>query len=597
MTWVRFLWGYVSPRKRLLVALGACAIVMAAAELSIPWLIKQAIDAALDEGARIDLDAWLAATLGILAALYAAHVILLRVGAHLTLDCSYLLRGRLFEHIHAQAPPFFQRHRTGELIHRVTSDTKVFETETASLIREVPGELVVMVGVIAMMLVLHMGLALAVLVFMIAAAAVTGYLGQPLPSIRRSAQRVGARLSARIQETIAGVRTVQAFGNERHELARLDEQNRRIRDLELKEGKVYALMEPLGDMVELLGLVLLVWYGGHLIIAGTITAGTLVAFIAYMEILARPLGHAEGYYRSAQSSRAVGQRIQELLDDREELPASGRHAGSGNPPSIQIAEISFRHAGAERNVLHGVSFAVGSGEVVAVAGRNGAGKSTLMDLVLRFYDPTDGRILGEGVDLRDWSIHAWRRSAGVMTQDVFLFHGTILENIAYGRPDATSWEIEQAVRDSGLDRLMRRFPNGLAAVVGERGTQLSGGERQSIALARLFLRRPKLLILDEPTAHLDGEALQLVATALQRLMNGRTSFIVTHNPEMIRLADRVLFLEGGQLAGEGSHDLLYMENARYRALWEEGSRARQGRDGASPAASAGIHALPLTPRS
>ncbi|MDQ3950313.1 MAG: ABC transporter ATP-binding protein/permease [Gemmatimonadota bacterium] len=585
MKWARFLWHYISYRKDLLVALIACAVVMAAAELSIPWLIKEAIDAVLDDTASIDLNSWLAVSLGVLAALYLAHVLLLRTAAHMVLHCSYNFRARLFAHIHSQALPFFQRHRTGELTHRVTSDAKIFETEAAQLVRDVPGELVVVLGVVTMMVMLHPGLALAVLAFMIVTAAVTSYLGQPLPGIRKSAQRVTARLMARFQETLAGVRTVQGFKNERYELSRLDEENRRIRDLELKEGKVFAFMEPLGDMIELLGLVLLVWYGGYLIIDDKITAGTLVAFIAYMEILARPLGRAEAYYRSVQSSRAVGERLQELLEDREVLPAHGHRLASGDAPSIDVERVSFRHAGGERDVLREVSFTVRPGEVVAVVGRNGAGKSTLMDLLLRFYDPTSGRIRADGADLREWNLEDWRRSAGVMTQDVFLFHGTIIENIAYGRPQATSEEIEQAVRDSGVDRILRRFPKGLETVVGERGTQLSGGERQSIALARLFLRKPKLLILDEPTSHLDGEALQLIRAALRPLMEGCTTFVVTHNPETIQLAERVLFLENGQLVGDSTHDALYSENARYRALWEEGRQARRapGRGGPPPA--------------
>jgi subfamily B ATP-binding cassette protein MsbA len=572
MKWVRFVWSYISYRKTLLTAVMACAVVMAAAELSIPWLIKEAIDAVLGESDTINLDSWLALTLGILSVLYLARTLLLQAAAHMMLHCSYRLRQRVFAHIHSQGLPFFQRHRTGELMHRVTSDIKIFESETAPVFRDVPGELVVAVGVIILMMMLHVGLALAVIAFITIAAALTSLLGQPLPSIRKSAQRVAARLSSKFQETIAGVRTVQSFTNERYELARLDEENRTIRNLELREGKVHAFMEPLGDMIELLGLVLLVWYGGYLIVADTITAGTLVAVIAYMEILARPLGNAEADYRSVQSSRAVTERLQELLDDRDTLPSYGERLGSGAAPSIDVEHASFRYVGGERDVLRDISFSVRPGEVVALAGRNGAGKSTLMDLLLRFYDPTDGRILAEGVDLRQWNLEAWRRSAGVMTQDVFLFHGTIVENISYGRPEATADEIERAVRDSGLDRLLRRFPKGLQTIVGERGTQLSGGERQSIALARLFLRKPKLLILDEPTSHLDGEALQIIRAALRPLMAGCTSFIITHNRETVQLADRVLFLENGQLVGDDTHEVLHRANVRYRGLWEEEGR-------------------------
>src|SRR5216117_338350 len=213
-------------------------------------------------------------------------------------------------------------------------------------------------------------------------------------------------------------------------LPQLHLENRKILEVELREGKVYALMEPLGDLMELLGLVLVVWYGGHRIMTGEITAGTLVAFIAYMEILARPLGNAEIYYRAVQATRAVGGRLQELLDDHERLQPHGGKRLSGEAWPITVDGISFRHATSERDVLRDVSFTVAPGEAVAIAGRNGAGKSTLLDLLLRFYDPTAGRIVVGSVDLRECDLDSWRQAVGIMGQDVFLFHGTIAENIA-----------------------------------------------------------------------------------------------------------------------------------------------------------------------
>jgi len=575
MNWMRFVWSYISYRKDLLVALFLCALVMTAAELSVPWLIKEAVDAVLGATVEMNLDRWLLLTMSILAALYVGHVLLLRIAAQLILHCSYNLRRRLYAHIHAQALPFFERHRTGELVHRVTSDTRILEDETGRILHDVPGELVTVVGVTILMVLLHPGLAMLVIGFMVVAAAVAGYLGVPLPGLRRSAQRIAARLTARLQETLAGVRTVQGFRNERYELARLDAENRRILEVELREGEVYALMEPLGDLMELLGLVLVVWYGGHRITTGEITAGTLVAFIAYMEILARPLGNAEIYYRAVQATRAVGGRLQELLDDHERLQPHGGKRLSGEAWPITVDGISFRHATSERDVLRDVSFTVAPGEAVAIAGRNGAGKSTLLDLLLRFYDPTAGRIVVGSVDLRECDLDSWRQAVGIMGQDVFLFHGTIAENIAYGRPEATPEEIDQAVREAGLDRLMQRFPMGLETVVGERGTQLSGGERQAVALARLFLRKPKLLVLDEPTSQLDGEALRHVRTALKSLMAGRTTFLVTHNAETIQLAPRVLFLEEGRLVADSTHEALYAGNASYKALWDEQSNGRR----------------------
>jgi ABC-type multidrug transport system fused ATPase/permease subunit len=582
MSWVRFIRSYLSYRKDLLVALFLCALVMTAAELSVPWLIKEAIDAVLGGAGTLNLDRWMLLTLSILAALYVGHVVLLRIAARLILHCSYNLRRRLYAHIHAQALPFFARHRTGALVHRVTSDTKILEDETGRLLHDIPGELVVVVGVTTLMVVLDPRLAMLVIAFMAVAAAVTGYLGVPLPGLRSSAQRIAARLTARLQETLAGVRTVQGFRNEAHELARLDAENRRILDVELRESRVSALMEPLGDLMELLGLVLVVWYGGHRIVTSEITAGTLVAFIAYMEILARPLGNAEIYYRAVQATRAVGGRLQELLDDHERLQAPGGERLAGEAWPIVVDGVSFRHVGCERDILHDVRFNVAPGEVVAVVGRNGAGKSTLLDLLLRFYDPTAGRIVVGGVELRECDLDFWRRAVGIMAQDVFLFHGTIAENIAYGRPEASREEIEGAVRDAGLDRLMERFPLGLETVVGERGAQLSGGERQAVALARLFLRKPKVLVMDEPTSQLDGEALKHIRTALRSLMAGRTTFLVTHNLETLQLASRVLFLEQGRLVADGTHETLYAGVASYKALWDEQSSVAAKQDGTVP---------------
>lgn len=568
-TWVRFIRSYLSYRKDLLVALFLCALVMTAAELSVPWLIKEAVDAVLGATGTTNLDRWLLLTMSILAVLYVGHVLLLRIAARLILHCSYNLRRRLYAHIHAQALPFFGRHRTGELVHRVTSDTKILEDETGRLVHDVPGEIVLVIGVTSLMVLLDPRLAMLVIGFMAVAAAVTGYLGVPLPGLRSSAQHIAARLTARLQETLAGVRTVQGFKNEGYELARLDAESRRILEVELSESRISAFMEPLGDLMELLGLVLVVWYGGHRIMTGDITAGTLVAFIAYMEILARPLGNAEIYYRAVQATRAVGGRLQELLDDHERLQTPGGERLAGEAWPIVVDGVSFRHATSERDILRDVRFTVAPGEVVALTGRNGAGKSTLLDLLLRFYDPTAGRITVGGVDLRECDLAFWRRAVGIMGQDVFLFHGTIAENIAYGRPGATPEETEQAVRDSGLDRLLRRFPLGLETVVGERGAQVSGGERQAIALARLFVRKPKLLVLDEPTSQLDGEALKHVCTALRSLMAGRTAFLVTHNAETLQLASRVLFLEQGRLIADGTHEALYAGIASYKALWDE----------------------------
>jgi len=566
---VRFFWRYVTYRKDLLTALLGCALVTAAAELTIPWLLRQAIDTALGEMSGTSLEALGLWMIGVIVLLYIAHMALLRVETRMVYEASYDLRRHLYTHIHSQAFAFFQRHRTGELIHRITADVRLFEDNAVELFSDLPFALLTVIGVLTMMALTDLRLVVLVVLFLCVASVITGYLGRPLPALRKSIQGIGTLLTGRLQETLSGIRTVQAFKNERQELARLDEANRSILQMEVQQGKLEASLTPLFELMELLGVVLVVWYGSFLIVQQQITAGALVGFMAYMEILAGPVSRAGDFYRYSQTCRVVGERLQNLLDDHETLPAHGAKRPPDAALDIVAEGVSFQYPRSTRQVLREVSFTVQPGETIALVGRNGAGKSTLLDLLLRFYDPTEGHMLAGGVDLRQWDLDAWRGTVGAMTQDVFLFQATIAENIAYGRLEASRAEIEEAAHASGVAQLVQRFPQGLETVVGERGATLSGGERQLIALARLFLRQPRLLLLDEPTAHLDTEALYQVGVALKQLMAGRTTFLIAHRPETIQLADRILLLDRGRLLASGAHETLLTQSALYRKLLAE----------------------------
>ncbi|TAJ88468.1 ABC transporter ATP-binding protein [bacterium] len=587
-----FLWIF-SARRALLGALLSLAVGVAACELAIPWLLQEAVDVALGHGAPSSLNRIGGMMIAVICGLYVVHCLLLRVEARVLYEGIFRLRQRLYTHLLSQPLAFFSRKRTGELVHRVVSDTSVFEDNAVYLFSDLPFELLTGAGVVTLMALTDVRLAVIVVFFLMVASLVSAYVGRPLPTLRKSLQTVGAAFTARLQEALSGIRTVKSFGRERHEIARLDEENRRFLDLDLKEGRVEAFLLPVFDLMELLGVVLVVWYGAHLMIENRITAGGLVAFLAYMEILAGPVSRADSYYRHFQHCRAVSERLASFLSESEVLPARPAPmlpAGAATEPSsIIFDQVSLTYPGSERPAIDRVSLAIRPGEMVAIVGRNGAGKSTLMDLLLRFYDPTSGRIVIGGSDLRTWDVDQWRETVGIMTQEVFLFHATIEENIAYGRLAASAAEIEACSLEAGLGGLLKRLPTGLQTVVGDRGNRLSGGERQRIALARLFLKNPKVLILDEPTTHLDGEALRDVAQTMVRLSAGRTTFLIAHRPEIICLASRVVLLDNGRVVAEGTHEALFASEPLYASLlasWAR-DRTRRKREGGE-VAGAGV---------
>ena len=581
LTWKGLFWRYVTLRRHLVVTLIVTAAGAAAADVTFPWLLQEGVDTVLGKPTGWTLNEVAVAMVGVIVLLWLGHAVALVIETRFLSAASYQLRRHLHAHILGQPISFFQRHRTGELLHRATSDVGLFETSVAELVSDLPFDAFLVTGILTMMAVKNLRLTVAVVLFLTLATAVTGYLGRPLPTLRKSIQGLGAALASRLQEAISGMRTVQAFGNERHELSRLDESSRQIRELEIRSGTRRAMIKPILGLGELLGAVLGMWYGGHLIMRGEISIGSLVAFMAYVELLVGPINRASDYYRHFQNCRAVGQRLSSLLAERDARPC-GTARSADSSVDIVVERVTFRYPGADGNALRSVSLEVKAAECVALVGRNGAGKSTLLDLLVRFYDPTEGRITAAGIDIRDWDLAAWRAVVGLMSQDVVLFHGTIAENIAYGRADATSAAIERAVHESGCDWVVARLPRGLHTVVGERGTRLSGGERQLIALARLFVRDPRVVLLDEPTAHLDGEALHRVGAALMRLMAGRTTLLVAHRPATIRLASRVVVLDGGTVVAEGTHEALWSEYPLYRALLS--ARGRSGADSAEGAA-------------
>ena len=547
-----FLWIISACRPWVIISLLLCALGLAAAEIAIPWLLYKAVDTALGSGDIAQLDRFGLTMLVIVAGLYLMHSLLLRLETTILQGGLGRLRKELFSTILAQPLSFFTKTQTGHLMHRVVSDTDVLERHASYLFSDLPYEFITVLGVLTAMLVLEPRLALAIISFMLVASIVASHIGQPLPTLRDRAQNAGAAFHARLEEIFNAIRTVKVFGRESDELARLESDNQDIKLLENKTGHVEAVLIPTFYLMEVFGIVFIVWYGAHLIVQGRLTPGGMVAFIAYMELIAGPLSNAGKYHRHFMQCRAVTRRLGEFLSG---LAPKARHEGGRDTPTtapaIVFHAIHFTYPDSKRVALDDVCLGVAAGETIALVGSNGSGKSTLMDLLLRFHEPVSGSISVDGVDLADLDPLAWRNTVGTMSQEAVLFHTSIYENIAYGLSGATHAQILSAAERAGLRDLLARLPEGLDTMVGDRGCRLSGGERQRIALARLFLRDPKILILDEPTTHLDAKSQREVTETLSQLARGRTTFLIEHHPEVREIANRYVMLDAGRLVGSG----------------------------------------------
>ena len=550
------------------------AVAVAACEMLIPWLIAQAIDAALTHHDTKSLDLVGSAILLVVGALYVFHVLYLRAEVGVLYAATFRLRQLLYTRILDQPIGFFARAKSGELNHRVINDVEVLKAHGVYIFSELPFAVLTVVGVLTIMFASDWHLASMTFAFLLIAAAISAWLGRPLPTIRHAIQSLGASLSQRLTEAFAGIRTVKIFGLEDYEAQRLDVVSRAGTDHEIHEGRIGARVEPVLELMEMLGVVLIVWYGAHLIVDGRITPGILVAFIAYLELLSEPVSRSGRYYRHYLACRGIMERLATFVAS---LPR-GLPRERGLWPTVAIdvvyEDVAFSYPGAGRHAIHGISFSARPNDIIAIVGRNGAGKSTLVDLLLRFWKPDSGRIRAGGVDLPLWSEAAWRATTGVMPQEVFLFHASLAENIAYGRPNAARAEVEKAAKLAGLEPLLQRLPQGLEAIVGDRGQKLSGGERQRVSLARVVLKDPRLIILDEPTAGLDGESLRALGETVMAMAKERLVFVIAHRIETVRLATHVLLLDQGRIVAEGTPEQLESSNDLFRSLFTD-SRAEQ----------------------
>lgn len=393
----------------------------------------------------------------------------------------------------------------------------------------------------------------------------------------RAIRRTRQDLDARTTETFGGMRIVRAFGRQRSESTRFLRHNHLLNRQELRAWWTMRAVELAWELLIPLSSAALLWYGGRQVLAGRISLGDLMMFLVYVLMLLEPLAVLAESTTALQGSLAGLDRILDLLHEPRELQASRpvvRLSKSAVRGEIELDHVWYRYPAAQRDTLRDVSIRIRAGETIALVGPSGAGKTTLCNLVARFFDPVQGRILLDGRDIRDIDLDDYRRLLGIVEQDVFLFDGTIAENIGYGARDATLDDIQRAAQLANAEEFILPWPDAYHTVIGERGVKLSGGQRQRLAIARAVLADPKILILDEATSNLDTESEQLIQAGLAQLMRNRTCFVIAHRLSTIRNADRILVLDEGRLQQVGTHQELLATEGRYREMVALQSGAR-----------------------
>jgi subfamily B ATP-binding cassette protein MsbA len=542
-------------------------VMSAIAGIVPPWLIKRVVDDVLIAGDRNALNV-LAVAVVILSALkvsfgYGYNYLMSWVGHKLIMD----IRLRLYDRIQKLSFRLLYRKRMGEFVSIITNDVATLQNIMTTSIVDLVVQSVTFVGIVAFLFFINWRLTLATFVVIPAAVFAIDRASARLRTVGGTIQEQLAQLSGIAQEALSSIRIVRAFATEKHEFRRFEEKNRSHFKALIRGTQTRGFLEGVVEIVLITALSFILWLGGRDVVAGKLTAGELISFLTYIGLLVQPVRVASRVVSAIQQGVASTDRIFGIIDSEDDVA----EPVSPIVPREMRGEIVFDDVwfayDDERWVLKGLCFSVARGEKVAIVGATGAGKSTIGDLLLRFHDPTRGRILIDGVDLREFDTASYRRRIGVVPQDPVLMKGSLSYNISYGFDSATAESIREAAVSAGIDEYISSLPDGYGSEVGERGVTLSGGQRQRVAIARAIVRNPSILLMDEATSSLDAMVESQVQRAMSVAMSGRTSLIIAHRLSTIREADRILVLSGGVVAEKGRHEELMRSRGYYFNLY------------------------------